>query len=527
MIEAPEAIAQRVKSEIKTNPVLRPNVQPVLPVSPVKPKEEDKRNKLVEEEELQNDRRRQYVSGIFKSLYYTYTNICSPIPHVAVENRICEDWFGYSLTRIDTLDALWLFKMKTEFFDSMRWVESHFDASVPKVVSVSDATNRLLGGLLSAFEVSDQPIFLKKASQLADRLMPAFEGHTHGLPLPHIHLQTGARSNGDDESKETIFLGDVGSLQLEFSYLAHHLYEPKYAQKALKIFQRLRLHPMNDEPGLYASTLSLSTGKAQNHLYTLNYPSDSFFKNVFKLYRLFYKRVKWVNEMWTDIVGGIMKHLATTSGPFTFPKEVNFGTTQGGKNNQQGQTGELAVGHSSCALAGLLALYAQDISGETEKSSIILSFSNAFVDTCVAMNSVSPTGIASEFTRLVDGKLVPVIDDQIKLRADTFEALFYMFRMTGDPKHRNAAWQLFEAVTQHFQLQLPKSAFSKTSKTAISSLVQPTAKLNATSMRFLTKVLKFLYLTYSDPDEFPINKNVWNSDGHVFSIFKPDITIYS
>lgn len=527
MAEDLETIAQQVKNEIKTNPVLQPKLQPVLPVYTKKLKEEDKRNKLIGEEELQNDRRREYVAGIFKSLYYTYTNICSPLPHAIIEKPMCEDWLGYSLTRIDTLDALWLFQMKNEFLDSMRWVESDFEITLPKIVSVPEATGRLMGGLLSAFEVSDQPIFLKKASMLADRLMPAFEGHTHGLPLPRINLQTGARSNWAHESQDTVYLGDIGSLQLEFSYLGHHLYEPKYAQKALHIFQRLRLHPINDEAGLYASKISLSTGKSQNQLYTLNFPSDSFFKNIFKLSRLFYKRVKWVNEMWTDIVSGIMKHLATTHGPFSFTKEVDFETIKGGKT-LQGTTGELAIGHSSCAIAGLLALYAQDINSETEKSASLLSFCDAFVATCVSMNLAAPNGIASEFTRLVDGKLVPVIEDgEFNFRTDTFEALFYMSRLTGDPKHRNAAWQLFEAVVQHFQLHLPKTALSKPSTRFTSSFAQPIGKLNTSSMRFLTKVLKFLYLIYSDSDVFPINKNVWNSDGHVFSTFKPDITIYS
>ena len=44
--EALKAEIAELKSEIKTNPVLRPNVQPVLPVSPVKPKEEDSNESL-------------------------------------------------------------------------------------------------------------------------------------------------------------------------------------------------------------------------------------------------------------------------------------------------------------------------------------------------------------------------------------------------------------------------------------------------------------------------------------------------
>jgi mannosyl-oligosaccharide alpha-1,2-mannosidase len=569
----------RVTEGLKAVPLSQPKTvhgkSPTPPTTKIMT-ENDKRNQLIADEEAQNDRRRQFVMATFESLYTTYTNICSPIIPREVDHPACSDWIDQNLIRIDALDALWIMGLKSEFLTSARWVEAHFDFSADTFVKVSDASSRVIGGLLGAFELSNRPSFLQIATKIADRLLLAFESNTHGLPLPLINLHTGAMENYPHQSDD-LLLGDLAATQLEFSYISHHINEPRYGQKALHIFKQLRLHPVNDEIGLYGSHVSPKTGLFQNAFFTLNTPSDLFFNHAFKLYRMFYKRVKWANEMWFEIRNGIMKHLATSAGPFSFAKQLDLNhqmtttytdsvateggekkkaahdktqqSTAPGKNGTQPAPSEFIVGHSSCVMAGLLALHAQDMSDDAAKAKSLLGFAESFVDTCVQMNLASPNGIASDFSRIVDGKLlpiqgtttpgvhalvkgeyVPVLDeDKLTHRADTFEALFYLSRLTGDPKYRNTAWQLFEAVVNKFQLRLPGSkgaaGFSK-SVPSYSEMKQPTDHLSAPTMRYLVKVLKLLFLTFSDNDVLPIDKYVWNPDAHALSIMKPDISLY-
>lgn len=54
--------------------------------------------------------------------------------------------------------------------------------------------HRVLGGLLSAYDLSGEQMFLIKAQQIADRLLPAWDTAS-GIPYNVINLATGHASN--------------------------------------------------------------------------------------------------------------------------------------------------------------------------------------------------------------------------------------------------------------------------------------------------------------------------------------------
>lgn len=59
---------------------------------------------------------------------------------------------------------------------TLRFVGSPFQVAVPLTFEASQITIRVLGGLLSAYHLSgNDTMFLEKAVDLADRLMPAFD----------------------------------------------------------------------------------------------------------------------------------------------------------------------------------------------------------------------------------------------------------------------------------------------------------------------------------------------------------------
>ena len=84
---------------------------------------------------------------------------------------------------------------------------------------VSQTTIRVLGGLLSAYHFSNDSLFLDKAVELADRIMPAFNTPS-GLPLSLINLakREGVASPDDQGLVST---AEVATLQLEFRYLSY------------------------------------------------------------------------------------------------------------------------------------------------------------------------------------------------------------------------------------------------------------------------------------------------------------------
>lgn len=91
-------------------------------------------------------------------------------------------------------------------------------------------TIRVLGGLLSAYHLTEDPLFLEKAKDLGDRLISAFSTDT-GLPLPMVNL---AERIGipDQYSPALVSTAEISTLQLELKYLSMLTDDEKYWEKA-------------------------------------------------------------------------------------------------------------------------------------------------------------------------------------------------------------------------------------------------------------------------------------------------------
>ena len=60
--------------------------------------------------------------------------------------------------------------MKAEFDEAREWVANHLHFRASSV-SMFETIIRILGGLLSAYDLSADKIFLTKAKELADKMM--------------------------------------------------------------------------------------------------------------------------------------------------------------------------------------------------------------------------------------------------------------------------------------------------------------------------------------------------------------------
>ncbi|OON23126.1 hypothetical protein X801_00966 [Opisthorchis viverrini] len=101
----------------------------------------------------------------------------------------CEgsEWMGALLTMVDSLDTLWIMKLDAEFDEARKWISSYleFNSTDPHI-NVFETTIRLLGGLLSAYTLSKDRMFLGKAK--ADQA--TFEGGGHSrIRVADMHEQ--------------------------------------------------------------------------------------------------------------------------------------------------------------------------------------------------------------------------------------------------------------------------------------------------------------------------------------------------
>lgn len=97
---------------------------------------------------------------------------------------------GWGVTVYDSLDTMYLMGLNDEFKRALSVVEqADFVLDEKSHAPFFETTIRYLGGLLSAFALSKEPILLEKADELAHLLSPIF-GTRSGFPLFAVNTVT-------------------------------------------------------------------------------------------------------------------------------------------------------------------------------------------------------------------------------------------------------------------------------------------------------------------------------------------------
>ncbi len=170
--------------------------------------------------------------------------------------RTPRDWYGQSLmiTPVDSLDALLLMGFTDEAEKARKLIveELSFDKDIE--VKNFEITIRVLGGLLSAYEMTGDPELLRLADDLGTRLLPVFSSPT-GMPYMFVNLRTGQTCGARTNPAE------IGTLILEFGALSRHTNKPVYFEKAKRAL--VELFNRRSEIGLVGEEIDVETGSTR------------------------------------------------------------------------------------------------------------------------------------------------------------------------------------------------------------------------------------------------------------------------
>ena len=112
-------------------------------------------------------------------------------------------------------------------------------------MNLFETTIRVLGGLLSTYHLTNDNMYLSKATDLADRLMGAFKT-VSGIPYSDINLLE-ARGHSPKWSPDSS-TSEVTTIQLEFRDLSRCTNDEKY-EKAVDDIS-LKIHNLDRPHGL-------------------------------------------------------------------------------------------------------------------------------------------------------------------------------------------------------------------------------------------------------------------------------------
>ena len=144
---------------------------------------------------------------------------------------------GYAI--IDSIDTMLIMGLEKEYNTARNWIANELSFDHEGNFNTFETTIRVLGGLLTAYHLSDDdPIFLEKATELADRMLPAFDTPT-GLPFGMVNLQK--REGVDDPNYAgLVSTAEASTLQLELKYLSFLTDNDNYWDKAEGVMKAIK-----------------------------------------------------------------------------------------------------------------------------------------------------------------------------------------------------------------------------------------------------------------------------------------------
>jgi Glycosyl hydrolase family 47 len=212
-----------------------------------------------------------------------------------------KDWYKESLllTPMDAFGTMKIMGLDKEAREDKELIFSKLSFNKDISVQFFEINIRLLGGLLSAYQLDGDKRFLDLAIDLANRLMPAFNSPT-GMPYRFINLKTGVTSDSISNPAE------IGTLILEWGTLSKITGNDIYYNKAKKALEEV--FKRRSKIGLVGSSINVNTGEWTDTDSHISGGIDSYYEYLLKGWKMFGDND--LKNMWDISISAINKYLA-------------------------------------------------------------------------------------------------------------------------------------------------------------------------------------------------------------------------
>src|SRR5438477_1418595 len=210
------------------------------------------------------------------------------------------DWYSEPLlmTPVDALDTMILMGFKDAANDTREYIVKNLSFDKDLYVQNFEVTIRLLGGLLSSYQLTGDKRVLHLAEDLGNRLLPVFDSPT-GLPYRYVNLKTGkVRGNITNPA-------EAGTLLIEFGALARITHRPVFYNKAKRALAEI--YKRRSPIGLVGTWINVETGAWTDTDSHISGAIDSYYEYLLKCAILFDDQD--CRRMWNDSIAAINQYL--------------------------------------------------------------------------------------------------------------------------------------------------------------------------------------------------------------------------
>lgn len=385
-------------------------------------------------------------------------------------SETARDWHPGTLlmTPVDALDTLILAGLEEEAEKARTLIVERLSFDQDVEVKNFEITIRLLGGLLSGYQLTGDRRLLGLAEDLGRRLLPAFDSPT-GMPYIYVNLRTGATSGARSNPAE------IGTLVLEFGTLARLTGEPVFYDKAKNAL--VQLYERRSEIGLVGSEIDVETGEWINPASHVGGGIDSYYEYLVKCERLFGDED--CGRMARESLAAITERLAEETPGGLWYGEVDMAT--GARTASQ-------FGALHAFLPGVLAL-----AGDRERARRLQESAHRMW----TLHGIEP--------EVLDYRAMDALDPRYPLRPEIVESAYVLHRVTGHPRYLEMGRVYFEGLVRWCRTEA-----------GYTTLEDVVSKEQGDLMPsyFLAETLKYLYLLFAPDDVLDFDQVVFNTEAH-------------
>ena len=387
-------------------------------------------------------------------------------------SKTFRNWYDESLlmTPVDAFDTMVLMGLKEEANDTKELIFNKL--SFDKNISVQnfEITIRLLGGLISAYQLDGDKRFLDFAEDLGNRLLPVFNSKT-GMPYRYVNLQNGDIRDSINNPAE------IGTLMLEFGMLSKLTGNPVYYDKAKHAITEV--YNRRSKIGLVGTQINVETGEWTNNDSHISGMIDSYYEYLIKAYLLFDDEE--FKAMYDESITAVNKFLldSTITGVWYAHADMNTG-----------EKTQSIFGALDAFMPGMLAL------GDDIKTAEQIQVS------CYKM--WTHFGVEPEE---MNYKTFEVTAPYYILRPENIESVFYLYRKTKNPKYLQMGKTFFDSIEKYCKLDEGYASLKN---------IMSKEKMDSMESFYLAETLKYLYLIFAPEETFDLQKCVFNTEAHPF-----------
>ena len=380
------------------------------------------------------------------------------------------DWYGVSLcmTPVDAFDTMVLMGLEEEAAQAKRLIFDSltFDRNIE--VQSFEITIRLLGGLLSAYQLDGDRRFLDLAEDLGKRLLPVFSSSS-GMPYRYVNLRTGKIRDSINNPAE------IGTALLEFGTLSKLTGKEAYYDRPKKALTAL--YARRSPAGLMGTWINVETGEWTNTTAHIGGAIDSYYEYLIKAWLLFGDRE--CLEMWQTHIAAINTHLADTSSGALWYGQSDMNT---------GERTGTRFGALEAFFPAVLCL-----AGDTARAARLQ-------ESCHRMWTLH--GIEPEE---IDYTTMEVKSPAYYLRPEIIESAYYLHRMTLDDRYRSMGRIFFNDIRKYCRAEAGYAHLKN---------VITKEKADAMESFFFAETLKYLYLLFAPEGTIDFRSTVFMTEAH-------------